>query len=242
MSHGSPDWGASRPVSTIYQVSDLSELAARLGSIVTFDRRGDVVWLDNFEDNINKWDQSPTGAGAAIALDTDRCRSGGKSCKLTTGNLAGNSTYIHRSFGASVVSAKLGIELSFTLHPFVTFYLYIEAHRPPTAYRVTMKYDPVTNILAYQKFNGFYEDLIVGLDLEAGTVWHTMKLVGDFSVDGFYERVILNNLTPDIQGIPSHQFAAGAEDKLRVVVMATTQSAANNSLWIDDMIVTQNEP
>lgn len=242
MAHGSPDWGASKPTATIYQLSDLGELAARLGSINTFDRRGDVVWMDSFEDTIHKYQLSLAGVGADIQLNGDHCRSGGSSCRLTTGNATGNFSYMYRAFGSAVVATKIGVELSFTLHPQITFYLYIEVYRRPTMYRVSMRYDPVANILAYQSFGGLYVDLLTGLDLQASATWHTMKIVGDFSVDGFYERVLLNNLRPDIQGIPSNQQPTDIEDQLRVVIYVSTQNDANNKLWIDDLIITQNEP
>lgn len=49
--------GAAQPTalnSTTYTLQDMSELAARLGSPATFDRRGEVVWMDDFEDGL-KW-------------------------------------------------------------------------------------------------------------------------------------------------------------------------------------------
>jgi len=242
MAHGSPDWGASRPVTTIYQLSDLGELAARLGSIVTFDRRGDVVWLDDFEDNIEKWDYTTLGTGAAVALSTDKARNGAKSCKLTCGNTIGNITYIYRTIGAPIVATKIGAEVSMILDPFIMIYFYIEVYKPPTAYRVTIRYNPIDNVLQYQNLAGGYEDLLVGLDLQGGNSWHTLKIVGDFSSTGQYDRVLLNNLTPDVAGVASYQFATAVEDQLRVVIMASSLTAANRSMYVDDVIITQNEP
>ena len=55
MGHGYPDYGTQGPVSTVHSIQDLGELAVRLGSIVTFDRRGNVLWLDGFDSGIGAW-------------------------------------------------------------------------------------------------------------------------------------------------------------------------------------------
>ena len=60
MPHGTPDWWGTGPKSTTYALQDLAELAVRLGSVNTYDRRGDVVW----------WDDWSGGAGRVIASGT----------------------------------------------------------------------------------------------------------------------------------------------------------------------------
>ncbi|GAI06639.1 unnamed protein product, partial [marine sediment metagenome] len=44
MIHGHADYGAGAPGKTIYSMLDVGELAARLGSPVTSDRAGNVMW------------------------------------------------------------------------------------------------------------------------------------------------------------------------------------------------------
>ncbi|GAI49683.1 unnamed protein product, partial [marine sediment metagenome] len=68
MSRGQPDYGSSAVKEVAGTLADMGELAARLSSIVEYDRRGDVVYLDDFEEPVLKW--SPLAAGAGyIRLD-----------------------------------------------------------------------------------------------------------------------------------------------------------------------------
>ena len=242
MAHGSPDWGASRPVTTIYQLSDLGELAARLGSIVTFDRRGDVAWMDDFEDNIDKWVISAVGVGASAALSVDKARSGAKSAKLTTGDTVGAMTTLYRMFGLPVIKTRLGFEYSFVCHDDVAFYTHLGIYRLGTLYITSLLYDHSIPALQIQKTNGAYEDLTAGLDLSAGDAWHTIKLVSDFSSDGEYVRVLLDNNAPSVLGRAARQTATALADHVRVLFSGRTLTAANNSMYVDDVIVTQNEP
>ena len=68
MAGETPDYGRLSAQATVFPVTDLGELAARLGSIVSHDRRGDVIWLDGFEDGLDKWQPTTSGSGAAVDL------------------------------------------------------------------------------------------------------------------------------------------------------------------------------
>jgi len=63
MAHGTPDWGVTASKKTIYSLHDMGELAVRLGSIVSFDRRGDVIFSDSFQNGLGKVYASGVGAG-----------------------------------------------------------------------------------------------------------------------------------------------------------------------------------
>ena len=55
MAHGAPDWFGTTPQGMVHRVADLAELAARLGSPDVFDRRGNVLFMDSFENGQNNW-------------------------------------------------------------------------------------------------------------------------------------------------------------------------------------------
>ena len=74
-----------------------AELAARLGSPDTFDRRGDVLWMDDFESGL-KWRTSLLGTGSLIDLTATMAASGGKCCRLVTGSANNDYAYLLRHF------------------------------------------------------------------------------------------------------------------------------------------------
>ncbi len=89
----------------------LSETASRLGSIDTFDRRGQVLWMDDFEGGISKWTLSGD-AGYTIAASTDYAESGLVSCKMVTNAVLNNYAQIARMMPIPSLS-KIGCEFSF---------------------------------------------------------------------------------------------------------------------------------
>ncbi|GAH47647.1 unnamed protein product, partial [marine sediment metagenome] len=64
----------------------MGEIAARLGSIVTYDKRGDVVDFDNFEFPVLRWDINVVGSESYARLDSAQCRSGAQCMKMFTDN------------------------------------------------------------------------------------------------------------------------------------------------------------
>ena len=77
MAHGARDFGIYAPKETIVTIEDLGELAVRLGSPVNYDRKGDVVWVDGFEDGIDKWDIDLTLGRGSFTWESAHSRDGG---------------------------------------------------------------------------------------------------------------------------------------------------------------------
>jgi len=86
MAHGQPDYGMYTLANTIYRLTDMGELAARLGSINTYDRRGDVIFLDSFESGLTAWSPSSACTGSDLVQSAKHARSGGFSAKFVCGS------------------------------------------------------------------------------------------------------------------------------------------------------------
>ncbi|GAH57763.1 unnamed protein product, partial [marine sediment metagenome] len=111
--HGKPDWGM-QVKSTVYTLDELSELAVRLGSEVFFDRRGDVLLIDNFENGrtMSFWEKD--GAGSEVVITADHARSGGYSTKLVGGST--DDLYADISYRLTYpVVSKFGFETHFSI-------------------------------------------------------------------------------------------------------------------------------
>jgi len=242
MAHGYPDYGIYTAKKTVYSLQDMAELAARLGSIVTFDRRGDVIWLDDFEDNINKWGQEPSGVGAAIALSTDAARNGGYSCKLTTGNVAGEYARIIHS-GPYPILSKIGFEISFTLDTnTMRFRIGLSLYDGTYHSRASVQYNMPFARVEYVDENGVWQVLDTITPLRSGhTLFHTIKLVVDF-VNYKYERLLLDSLSYDLTPYSLYRIGDTSSPVLLVDAIHYTNVDANISNYVDDAIITQNEP
>ena len=64
----------------------LAELAARLGSPTTYERRGALIFADIFDSGLSKWNTDTSGAGASVALTALYASVGKYSAMLTAGS------------------------------------------------------------------------------------------------------------------------------------------------------------
>lgn len=220
----------------------LAELAARLGSIVTFDRRGDVIWLDDFEDNIDKWYQLATGTGAAIALSTGAARNGAKSAKLTTGDAVGNGSYIARYLPYPALS-KIGLEFSFALGSDIDYiWLYMRLYDGTQRHTGEIRYNAQSDTLEYTDSAGSQITLASSLDLaELDHMFHTVKLVIDYT-DNTFARLILDNVEHDMTGFGLRSISDTPAPRLELAMGIVNNATGNHYAYVDDAIITQNEP
>jgi len=242
MGHGQPDFGAYSAKETVASMADNAEEAARLGSIVTFDRRGDVLLLDDFEDNINKWDITLSRAGASIALSNDTARNGSSSCKIVTGNVIGDQEQMNRFLSYPVLS-KLGLEVHFTFHIQISFIqIALMADDGVTTLYSSLRYLPPTRVLEYAAPGPVWVPLPGAFPLyPMQQCFNAFKFVVDL-VSRTYSRVILGpNTVPMTQGI----YTPGTfltPNTLGIMIIIGTSVASNLTCYLDDLIVTQNEP
>jgi len=89
----------------------MAELAARTGSIVTFDRQGSVVFLTDFETGMSSWESAANGTGASVGVSPEHARNGAFSVKMVGGSDGGRSAQISRAFPYPVLN-KYGLETS----------------------------------------------------------------------------------------------------------------------------------
>ncbi|GAJ22875.1 unnamed protein product, partial [marine sediment metagenome] len=118
MPRGQPDYGGHAAKEITGSLSDMAELATRLGSIVTFDRRGDVAFLDDYESGIEKWVESHAEGTewGTVGLSARAAESGSFSTKLVTkGTVDGYAQVIYTLPYWNPINGRLGVEIKFTL-------------------------------------------------------------------------------------------------------------------------------
>lgn len=242
MAHGAPDFARYRRDSVTFPTLDLAELAARLGSIVTYDRRGDVIFLDDFEENLAAWTTFTAGTGGAVALDTTHARSPGQSVKLTSGSTGGASASIYEYLPYRE-AGRFGLEAHFTVDNNLLKLLFRLVFFSGTERRYFLvEYRPAQTELRVQSSNGAYVTIAddVSLRTSAG-LFHAAKLVVD-APENEYVRFLLDNTEYDLSGIASNETADTAQPYLDVFIGAEGIAGTNAVVYVDDVIVTQNEP
>lgn len=219
----------------------LAELAARLGSPVTYDRRGDVIWYDDFESGVEKWRY--IGAGGGLDWASDAVAKGGFSGKLYTKNVA-DSSVLGLTYLPMPLLSKIGIELSLfrsvnTKYIIIELLLYDGTNR----YDARATYTLATETWQYQDSGGVDHNLLPTLELSPTyTQFHVIKLVADFTT-GLYTRLLVNNIFYDLSNLAMQATAAPAQaPSLHLNLSVTTNANISASIHIDNVILTQNEP
>ena len=219
----------------------IEELANRLIYDVpmSFDGRGEVIWADNFEDNINKWQVTGTGSGYSATLSTDTCRNKAKSVKLVPGNLTGNKVAIARGLPRPIATT-IGFEFSFAkaaspnpLEMHIGLFDGTNLHEAAFRY-----YDP-TSTIQYKDSAGSWQDIATDVDLGSSKyLWNGLKLVADFDTNK-YVRLIFNNRQFDLSLYALYESADSSQPYLDIGVDYTAASNSALAVYGDGVIATK---
>lgn len=227
MSRGAPDY-------RLYQQKE-----TLLG---TYDRRGDVVDHDDFENPVLKWNVTAAVAGDAAVLDTTNCQSGAQAVKLTCANNALADVTLRRGTGL-LGTKRIGLEISFGR---VDNGLYLQftnlcEYGGQLLYG-SIRIDALTGIAEYWSAAGAWVPFAnIGVLRNELWLFHTLKFVIDFPNDR-YVRAIINDTEYDLRAATPLPVAAFIPNFVAYVLQAHTKDGVGGDAWLDDFILTINEP
>jgi len=242
MPHGSPDYGEYAAFETIGRLVDLGELAVRLGSSVFFNREGNVVFQDNCEYTPLKWITDVAGANSVIKYSNDQVYSGGQSLKMLAGDSDLDNAGMYRYF-KTLGAARIGFEFSFTVsntkHELDFYVRQFDGH----------EYIMGNIILDYEDKKIYLvpavgPDIVVEADFELAAydhLFHTAKLVIDLKT-GKYVRLIVDRTEYDLTAYALYTHESDVLPMLQTTLMLVTNEAADSTIYVDNMIITENEP
>lgn len=243
MAHGLPDWGLVGPKQTTYGLDDVGELAARLGSPVVWDRRGDVIFMDNFENGLGKIIVTPFGTGANYNLTCGNVWHGAYALELTAGN-DGPFHGVHVVwFTPLPYTSNMGWEIWFSVTEDVSIILLgFIWYENPTLCTAAIRYDHVNKVLEYGDAAGIWQTVAAGIDLlEHPKPIHMLKLVACPTTQQ-YVRVILDDVQYSLSGYTMPVAAYAGQDYLTSVMYYQGVLGENPKIVIDNAIFTENEP
>jgi len=242
MGHGWPDYKKISAMKTVHPIFDVGEAAVRLGSIVTFDRRGDVIFLDSFEDGMDKWEKNEVGTGAEIHLSAATARSGAYSCRILTSATNNELSFIRKFLFFPVIS-KVGVEFSYAASASdVQIMLTVNARSGGKMRRFHIKYNEDEQTFYYRDSTGTWVSLSPTCWMKSyEKYFHTIKLVFDLETTK-YVRLLADDGEYDLSDKSGEEVTDTDFPYTGIGIHAATRSAAQRKVWIDDFILTQNEP
>lgn len=237
-----PDGTTKYRMVTVFGQIDTGELAARLGSIASFDRRGNVIWLDDFESAVLHWAVTAGGGGGTAAYSTAYALLGNGSCKITSGTTTNDPTKIIRPLAFPVLS-KMGFELAHSYDALInTLTWRLVIYDGTTLHVAKIYWHNGTNRFYYYDENNNAQVLATGIDLnQPAHGFNVVKLVCDFSA-GKYVRLIYNATTIDMSALSFYQTASATAPRMVLEFWVDGVTGQDPTVYVDNVIVTQNEP
>ncbi len=245
MPHGTPDWGLVGPKATVFGLDDLGEHAVRLGSPHLWDRRGDLLFATDFRDGVGALTLNLSGGLAAIDLMTGHSRQGAYALRLTTGNTANFEAFLMLDI-PQPVSSGIGLEFSFSgVLAACNWHARIDWADAVRAYRSEVQWNVVgvpPYYLQYWDDTGAFQD-----HGDPTRVWVTnrpvyvLKMVIDMARHE-YVRAIFNNVQHDLRGLGVEDTGGSVVSMMQLSVRFEGTLGFNKIGYVDNVIVTQNEP
>lgn len=241
MVHTLPDYSSKLRADTIFGVADMGELAARLGSVDAFDRRGNIIWIDDFEAATIGWEVQYTGGAGNTNLSTNRWLHGSQSLYIEPDTDDDDRVMIIRNLAYPVVG-KLGLEATMTCVDEVDFLaIYMRLYDGTNYHDSGFGYWNTTEQLTYINSIGgnttFANNIKTNDD---DRLFLHFKYVYDF-VNDKYVRGLFNGVEYNMSSYSGPLSADATHPYLRLYVVCDCDGTGTAYSYVDNVILTQNE-
>jgi len=230
------------PGSSRFPIADLGELAARLASPVTYDRRGEVLWMDVCGRGFSPYYTRISGTGSEIYLDCNYSHHGGYVIVLKGGSNGSRYAAIYKRIGLFGVTS-VGLEVAVSL---ITVNNYFQLHMEKQERNVYKCSDiglwADEQKVKYKDTSEVWQDIITGvvLDDPNGVIQH-VKYVVDFE-NNEYKRLLFNEQSYDLAGIPIYTKVVSHTEQFSIRLEENSRVGYNDVAQVAHVIVTGNEP
>jgi len=242
MVHTLPDYTTRYKMVKIFGQIDNNELACRLGSSSTEDRRGNIVWSDDFESTTKKWALGASGTGSTMDLVDTVAHRGNGSVKCVTGNNTSDLNFMLKRFTLPS-EHKVGTEIYVDIiDKAIKLTNVVQGYSAPYYFGATVEFDVAADTIKVTDENDVQHTLDGTIPYnENEPMWVMYKLVIDWATKK-YVRLILGNDTYDLSEYGLKQSPTTKKDMLQVWYFINPTLDANKTMYFDDFILTQNEP
>lgn len=222
-----------------------AEQVVRLGSPLIFDQRGSMLFHDDFESTTKKYGDH-VDAGGTVARSTDHAKRGDACIKATTNtNVAdvAGVEYLYTDYH----DGKIGAQVSMYTPNFPTTLELSIAHYDGTfMHHAQLKYYLKTpNCLTKVVDVGGLENIVSSaIDCYISVTnqnFATFKLVIDTNTDKYVRALLLRNEI-DLSEYSMEKSASTNSPHLRIRAFIISAGGLAEVAYIDDFIITENEP
>lgn len=237
-------FGYGESMRTVDMQSELHELAARLGSPVAYDRRGRIVWSDDFDGLQLRWVPTVTAGVGDVGLTSALPYCGDQCCHMKTGAVLNDYTAITRGMYLPL-DKNLGFQSAFRLdsswdNAYLDFQMLL--YDGTNLHLASLRVNSTGAVWTGQYYTsaGGWTSALTTWSPRVSSTWHQIKMVVDFT-NGLMVRGLIDNNVIDLSAIPTNK-TADTTQALDLRIKLTTLGAASRECWIDNVILTDCEP
>jgi hypothetical protein len=249
MSRGLPDYQASNAAYG-QQLTDVGELAARVGSIDTYERKGQVFYITDFSDLLKGWQKANFDLSEIWPV-TNRVMWGSVAARIFCDHNSDQIPHLSKRFPLIDLS-KIGMEspwqldwdgaanpasLMYGLAYFngTTVYTFYVRYQPP--YGDLMIYVPDPSIGNWYQVTHTFGKTYLGGD---SVYYNYIKLVVDLDTLE-YDHLILNTSYFNLKGFAAYPSANNTAEHIEIMPGALA-GPTDNYVYYGGVILTMNEP
>jgi len=238
-----PDFGVSQLQTSKVFLSDMSELAVRLGSIHRFDRTGVIIFEEAFRNGIARWSQNSYPAGAFVVPVADYYSIVPYGALLATTIDSGSYSGMNTVLPIPYVS-PMGFEWHMKFKDEIELcYFWVQLYTGTTQYRVVFRIDVEDSIVDIQNSGGTYTPVYTDTLYYGGTSpFHVFKVVVDF-INEVHVRMVIDGVDIDLS---MHPIWKDTEDdsvpRLYLYISNNPGTTVVNRVYLDNIIITMDEP
>lgn len=241
MVHTAPDYSSRWRSDAINPTLDVSEIARRINPLSSSDARGRMLWFDDCQGTIYKWNIQGFVGGLAYET-TDRAYSGSKAYRLETTANANSKVYVNLDVDGGQ-AGKLGYELLFAEMGNSQFLQMIFSFMDQTDYLVSgLRFDLLNDKIDIDPTNGGLWTKVADHLFDGNNrTYHHAKLVGD-AVTHKWLRLVLNGIEYDLSAYDWNRAGAGVCQRVGLSMNLVNSAATAAKMNIGGIMVTDNEP
>jgi len=216
---------------------NIDELSARISPYFSVDRKGTLLWHDDFESLATKWVFIPSTIGTAV-ISGNRAWTGDNSLKITTDAVIGDSLTFVKVLSAPFIHQN-GLETCFfvsTGKPSIEFYL--DGYNGGYYYEAGFRYDYNTATIYYENESAGWMALPKKDPVEPTREhWVPVKIVADWDKLE-YVRVLFGGTQYDLGGIKLYSVASSTQQHIRPQIKTIAETNDVATVFFGHVIVT----
>jgi len=219
-----------------------AELAARLGSPVSYDRRGQQIYGYDFGGGWGVWTPSGDGDDNAQRLDPVAWQMGGYSARLRPGKDGDRYAKINTILDPTP-ARRLGVTCLFSVEAETgSFGIEVEHDNLGFKYKLGFRWSDENNQLEFWNFDDEWESRVINVQYPHDkTQFFMMKVVWD-SGTGYYTRAQCAGYNIDLSDEPIPRGVTDGVWKVDTTLIVRSVGTDVGAIYVDRVISTSSEP